>query len=124
MIAHSRPIRGRRVDALPRRESTGRWRPTMVCRNAVTDGRRNSPRRCRPASISTAKRLRRARGHAVGVEHSVNVAQAVDGLIERARIADLDYKAVLDHWMADGAARLKDVDAGLCERPRHVLEQT
>src|SRR5437588_6156171 len=87
------------------------------------DGRRNSPLRRRPASISTAKRLRRARGDAVGVEDRVDVAQAVDGLIERARVADLDYKAVLDHRVADGATRFEDVDAGLGERPRHVLEQ-
>src|SRR5581483_9604408 len=36
---------------------------------------------------------------------------------------DLDHEAVLDHGMADGAAGLEDVDPGLGEGPRHVLEQ-
>src|SRR4051794_24103943 len=63
------------------------------------------------------------RRHPVGVEHAVDVAQAVDGLLEALRVGDLDDEAVLDHRRGDDAPRLDDVAARLGGRPREVLEQ-
>src|SRR3954467_11680943 len=63
------------------------------------------------------------RCHPVGVEHAVDVAQAVDGLLQALSVRDLDDEAVLDHRRRDDAARLDDVAARLGERPREILEQ-
>src|SRR3954466_2767290 len=69
-----------------------------------------------PASAGT-------RRDPVGVEHAVDVAQAVHRLLEALRVGDLDHEAVLNHRRGDDAARLDDVAAGLRERAREVLEQ-
>src|SRR5919108_2937108 len=63
------------------------------------------------------------RRHAIGVEDAVDVAQAVDRLLERLRVGDLDDEPVLNHGRGDDAARLDDVAAGLGERPGEVLEE-
>src|SRR5207244_10890606 len=66
------------------------------------------------AWISTASMdLSGARGHAVGVEDAVDVAQSADRGLQRLRVGDLDHEAVLDHRPRDDAARLDDVDPGL-----------
>ncbi len=52
---------------------------------------------------------------AVGVEYRVDVPQACDRLVERSGVADLDDEPVANHRVADGAARLEDVDPGLGE---------
>src|SRR5947208_12674295 len=76
------------------------------------------------AWIRTASmELAGAGGHPVGVEHAVDVAQLADGRLQRLRVGDLDDEAVLDHRPRDDAARLDDVDPGLGERARQVLEQ-
>src|SRR3954451_2152049 len=68
-------------------------------------------------------RLAGARGHPVGVEDPVDVAQLADRRLQRLRVGDLDDEPVLDHRPRDDAARLDDVDARLGERARQVLEQ-
>src|ERR1700712_3387082 len=65
----------------------------------------------------------RAGGDAVGVEDALDVADARDGLLEALGVGDLDDELVLHHRRVDDAARLDDVEAGLGERPREVLEQ-
>src|SRR4051794_19982761 len=65
----------------------------------------------------------RVRRDAVRVEHRVDVPQALDAGLQRARVPHLDDEAVLDHWLDDGAARLEDVHAALGERAREVFEQ-
>src|SRR3954453_727170 len=64
-----------------------------------------------------------ARRDAVRVEDTVDVAQAADGRLQRLGVDDLDHEAVGDHRRVDQAAGLDDVDAGLRERTRQVLEQ-
>src|SRR5947209_20258294 len=64
-----------------------------------------------------------ARGDPVRVEYGVDVAQAADRLIQCPGVRDLDDEAVLDHRVVHRTPRLEDVDAGLRERARHVLEQ-
>ena len=75
--------------------------------SAVTTGRSSSPPGARSAG---------ARGDAVGVEDGVDVAQAVDRLVQRARVPHLDDEPVLDHGVVDRAVRVEDVDA----RPRRT----
>src|SRR4051794_20530910 len=67
--------------------------------------------------------LAAGRRDAVGVEDRVDRAQPVDGALERLRVPHLDDEAVLDHRVRDDAARLDDVEPGLGERAREVLEQ-
>src|SRR5215212_7170652 len=67
--------------------------------------------------------LPRARGHPVGVEDAVDVAQLAHRRLERLRVRNLDHEAVLHHRPRHDAARLDDVDPRLGERPREVLEQ-
>src|SRR3954465_8337526 len=74
-------------------------------------------------SVSAARRSVGARSDPVGVKDAVDVAQALDGLLEALGVGDLDDEAVLDHRRADDAARLDDVEARLGERAREVLEQ-
>src|ERR671914_3010887 len=68
-------------------------------------------------------RLASVRRDPISVEDRVDRAQLRDRRLQRVRVADLDDEAVLDHRVRDDAARLDDVDAGLRERPREVLEQ-
>src|SRR5688500_17583392 len=62
-------------------------------------------------------------GHAVGVEHGVDVTEAPDALAELISVADLHHEAVLHHRVLGGAEGLDDVDARLGEGPREVLQQ-
>src|SRR5918993_507779 len=63
------------------------------------------------------------RRHAVGIEHRVDVPQALDAHLERLRVAYLDDEAVLDHRVDRRTACLDDVAPRLGERAREVLEQ-
>src|SRR5690349_1586480 len=80
--------------------------------------RRVAPPAPRPSAGSAG-----TRGHPVRVEHAVDAAQAVDGLLEALRVGDLDDEPVLDHRRGDDAARVDDVAARLGEGPREVLEE-
>ena len=82
-------------------------------------GGRGDPRRRRRLRLSAYSVGR----HAVGVEDRVDVPQAGDAVAQLLGVADLDDEAVPDHRVLGGAARLEDVDPGLREGPREVLEQ-
>src|SRR5207249_3727777 len=77
-----------------------------------------------PAGGRVARRALATAGRdTVRVEHGVDVAQPADRAVEYLRVPDLHGEAVLDHLVADRAARLEDVDSGFGERAREVLEQ-
>ena len=63
------------------------------------------------------------RRYPVGVEDRLDVAQAGDALLQLLGVADLDHEAVLDHRVLGRAAGPEDVDPGLREGAREVLEQ-
>src|SRR4051794_13624945 len=59
----------------------------------------------------------------VGVEDGFDVAQLRDAALQRVGVPHLDHEAVLHHRVHDGAACLEDVDTGLGEGAREVLQQ-
>src|SRR3954467_10354929 len=85
--------------------------------SAYQASRRAAPPAPPPAGSAGTRR------HPVGVEHAVDVAQAVDGLLEPLRVGDLDDEAVLHHRRGNDPPPLDDVAPRLGERPREVLEQ-
>src|SRR4051812_24555259 len=85
--------------------------------------RRRSPGEPRPRSRRSSRRTSSRRRHAIGVEHRVDVSQAADALAELLAVSHLDDEPVLDHRVLGRAERLDDVDAGLGEGSREILEQ-
>src|SRR4029077_3502093 len=71
--------------------------------------------RCRASSYG--------RGDAVRVEYALDVAQARDALLQLLGVADLDDEAVFHHRVLGHATRAEDVDPGLREGAREILQQ-
>src|SRR4051794_15597478 len=120
----SRPGGGTRPSSAARLKRQKKWSVPGARAHAIHPAasasqasRRVAPPAPPPAGSAGTRR------HPVGVEHAVDVAQAVDGLLEPLRVGDLDDEAVLHHRRGDDAPRLDDVAACLGERPGEILEQ-